>query len=163
MEMLFIIMNLLRLSLKVNCHFHPFMPHRKGLQYLISLNQLYTKLEATKIAYEEKIRAEKVAEYTPVNTEIQYDKSGKIIIYVTLGVMAVATGTIVSQQLPNLTGEWRCLVNGSRQGKLIATETELRQLSEQIKILNCHIGSRLQFIFNTWDRSVNIRIAGEML
>jgi len=121
------------------------------------------KIRGTKLTYEEISRAEKVAEHTPVNTEVEYDKSGKIIVYVTLGVLALATGTIISQQLPNLSGEWKCFMNSRRQGKLIATESEFRQLSEQIKILNCSIGSRLQFIFNTWDRSVEIRIAGENL
>jgi len=93
----------------------------------------------------------------PVNLEVRYDKSGNIIVRATLGILAVAVGAIYSEQLPNLSGEWKCFVHGMECEKIIATEKELRHIQKPIKILNCEVGARLEFIFNTWQRSVTIQ------
>jgi hypothetical protein len=118
------------------------------------------KLRGKAVTPQEIERARNVAERVPVNLEVKYDKSGNIIIRATLGILAVATGAIYSEQLPNLSGEWNCFIQGMECETIIATEKELRRVLKPIKILNCEVGARLEFIFNTWQRSVTIQKIG---
>jgi len=115
------------------------------------------KLRGKAVTPQETERARNVADRVPVNLEVRYDKSGNIIVRATLGILAVAVGAIYSEQLPNLSGEWKCFVHGMECEKIIATEKELRHIQKPIKILNCEVGARLEFIFNTWQRSVTIQ------
>jgi hypothetical protein len=114
------------------------------------------KLRGRPVTLEDIERAKSVAERIPVNIEVRYDKSGNIIVQLTLGILAVATGNIYSEQLPNLSGEWNCYIQGKEYGKIVVTDNEFRRLSKPLNSLRCEIEERLEFIFNTWDRLVTI-------
>ena len=72
----------------------------------------------------------------------------------------MATGTIASNQFPNLSGEWSCVVRGQQVGELQATESEFRRLSEPFELLGCQAGDRLTFTFDTWNRTVTLEKEG---
>lgn len=114
------------------------------------------KIRGTKITKGDIERAKNISERTPLNLVVDYDKSGKVILILNLGILAFGTGIIYSEQFPNLTGEWDCIVENQIIGKVTATRTELKQLLRTIRLLKCEIGSRLKFQFNTWNRSVEI-------
>jgi DNA-directed RNA polymerase alpha subunit len=118
------------------------------------------KLRGTSVTRQDIEQAEAAGERIPVNPEVEYDKRGNIIVSASLGVIAVGTGVIFSDQFPNLSGEWDCLVNGKRLGKLYATENEFRRLKKPFESLGCQAGDRLKFTFNTWDRTVTIERVG---
>ncbi len=119
------------------------------------------KLRGRSVMRQDIERAEAAKERIPVNPEVEYDKRGDITVSATLSVIAVGTGGIFSDQFPNLSGEWDCLVSGRRSGKLYATENEFRRLKRPFEFLGCKAGDRLRFTFNTWDRTVMIEKVGE--
>jgi hypothetical protein len=99
-------------------------------------------------------RALASTERVSVNPEIEYDKRGNIIISVNLSVIALGTGIVVSGQFPNLSGDWDCYVRERRFGKLYASESEFRNLSEPFEFLGLQAGDRARFIFDVWERTV---------
>ena len=82
------------------------------------------------------------------------------MLSITLGSVAVGSGTIYCEQFRDLSGNWPCHVNGQDAGELIATENEFRHLRKFFELLNCKPGDRLKFIFNMWKRTVAIELAG---
>lgn len=106
-------------------------------------------------------RAKAAAGPQSLRPEIGYDARGNIIASLTLRTVALASGTIFCEQLPNLSGKWPCYVNGKEAGELIATENEFRHLRESFELLGCKPGNRLKFIFNMWNRTVEIELTGE--
>jgi len=88
------------------------------------------------------------------------DKTGTIIVRITLSIIAMGTGVIFCERFPNLSGEWDFFVHRKRCGKLHATENEFRGLQKPCESLGCHAGDRLMFTFNTWDRTVTLEKIG---
>ena len=119
------------------------------------------KLRGAPVTSEHIQRAEAAAEAIPLNLSVQYDRRGFIIIGATLGILAIGTGAFVSEQLPNLAGSWRCLVHEQQVGTLEATPNEFRHLRKALDLLDCHIGDRIVFTFNTWTRSVTVEKASQ--
>jgi len=122
-------------------------------------NGLY-KLRGRTVTENDILRAESVAEHIPVNLEVKYDKTGKITILATLGILATGTGVITSDQLPNLSGEWGYSIGQEQLGKIQLYVNEIRHLLKVIKQLQCKLGDRLSFTFDTWTRNVNIEKVG---
>lgn len=125
--------------------------------------QALYKKRGEKITTDDVARAENCADRIPVDLEVEYTRNGQIILKMTLGVLAVATGVILCEQLPNLKGDWVSIVSNDKCGTIVITEKEIRQLSQPIKILNCQIGNRLRFSFDMWDRIVKINIDGDQI
>lgn len=100
------------------------------------------------------VEAKNQSERHPVNPKVTYDKNGFVTVELTLGVLSPGTGTILSDQLPNLTGEWKCYVDEEQLGKMEAADNEFRHLTNQFEVLNLHAGDRARFTFNTWNREV---------
>ena len=121
-------------------------------------NALY-KLRGQAVTARDIERAENVAERTALDLDIEYRITGEIVIACTLGSLAVATGTIVSNQLPNLVGQWK-LAQFSRV--IEVTDTEIRHLRTVFEELECTIGSRVQLSFDTWKRVVSVSQIGDL-
>ena len=119
------------------------------------------KLRGAPVTSEQIQRAEAASETIPLNLSVQYDRRGFIIIGVTLGILTIGNGTFVSEQLPNLAGSWKCLVHEQQTGTLEVTANEFRHLRKTLDLLDCHIGDRIVFIFNTWTRSVTVEKASQ--
>jgi hypothetical protein len=119
------------------------------------------KLRGTSVTRADIERAEAAGERVPVDPEIEYAKTGNIIVCATLSIIAVGTGVIFCERFPNLSGEWICLVHRKGCGKLNATENEFRGLQKPFELLDCKTEDRLQFTFNTWDRTVAIEKIGD--
>jgi hypothetical protein len=113
-------------------------------------------LRGTPISNHDIKRAEGVGEKTPVNLEVKYVKTGGIVVYLSLGILAIGTGVVFSEQLPNLTGDWECCVENNSFGKLRATETEFRNLQKPFEHLKCKVADRVKFTFDVWKRTVII-------
>jgi len=119
------------------------------------------KLRGKTVTRQDMQRAESAGERIPVDPEIKYDTSGNIIVSATLSIIAIATGVVFCEQFPNLSGAWKCYVqDGEQCGKLQATENEFRHLKKPFEILDCQTGDRVQFKFNTWERTVTLKKDG---
>ena len=128
----------------------------------VRIGRALYKLRGRSVTREDIERAENAAEVTSVGVEVEYDKSGRIKVSATLSLVGIDTGAIFSKGFPNLTGSWTCFVRGRRFGQLVASDAEFRHLREPFKFLSCQAGSRVEFTFNTWDRSVAIvKVGGE--
>ncbi len=114
------------------------------------------KLRGASVTTEDIQRAEAAAEVIPLNLSVQYDRRGLIIIGATLSALTIGNGTFISEQLPNLAGSWKCLVYEQQADMLEVTPNEFRHLRNTLDLLDCHIGDRILFTFNTWTRSVMI-------
>ena len=114
------------------------------------------KLRGIEVTSEEIHRAKEDFERIPLDLEVEHDKRGYIIISLTLSILPLGTGVIISEKLPNLGGEWLCIVGKKVVGKVIHTDRELKSLEEPFRILDCKTGDRLMFTFNTWNRTVTI-------
>jgi hypothetical protein len=114
------------------------------------------KIRGVSVSHQDLERAVSAAERVPVEVDVQYDKCGNILVSTNLSVIAIGVGTILSEQLPNLTGCWDCYVGDRQFGKLQATENEFRHLSEPLEFLDCEAEDRVRFIFNAWERTVSI-------
>jgi len=101
-------------------------------------------------------RAEGAGERIPLDAEVKYTRTGHVEVELSLGTLAVGTGVVVSEQLPNLSGDWDCWVDGTYLDKLAATDSEFRRLLKAFAQLGCQVGDRVRFVFNTWDRTVTI-------
>ncbi len=122
-----------------------------------SLRKGIYKLRGNSVTPQSIARAEVAGkEWTPVNVEVSYTRSGNIEICATLGILAVATGVIMSKQLPDLSGEWRCFVEEQELRVLRAVQGEFRVPRRAFDHLDCHVGDRVKFIFNTFQRTVQI-------
>lgn len=101
-------------------------------------------------------RAEAAGSRIPLAVEVKYTRTGHIEIELSLGIIAVGTGVVVSEQLPDLSGEWDCQAGGVYLDKIDATSSELRRLLRAFSQLGCQVGDRVRFVFNTWNRTVTI-------
>lgn len=117
-------------------------------------------LRGTNVTKEDIDKAEGAAEPIPIQLDINFTKTGEIIVELNLSVMAVGIGTIQIYRVdfPNLEGDWEYYVpeRNNYSGQMYATEQELRLLKDAFDILNCEPGDRLRLSFNTWDRTLKI-------
>ena len=118
------------------------------------------KLRGREVTLQDIERAKAAAEPQLLQPEIEYHVSGNITVSFTLSTMAVGSGTVFSEQFPNLNGTWRCYVNRQKAEELHATDNEFRHLKKSFELLDCKPGDRLKFIFNMWKRTVAIELAG---
>ena len=119
------------------------------------------KLRGREVTYQDIERAKAAGKPQSLRPEIEYDTNGNIIVSVTLGAIAVGSGTILCERFPDLSGaNWACYVNGEEVGELNAVENEFRRLKKPFELLNCQPGDRLKFTFNTWERRVTIEKEG---
>ena len=114
------------------------------------------KLRGALVTPEQIQRAEAATEVVPLNLSVQYDRRGLIVIGATLGILTIGAGTLVSEQLPNLVGSWKCLIQEQQVGMLEVTLNEFRHLKPVLDLLDCQVGGRIVFTFNTWTRSVTV-------
>ena len=115
------------------------------------------KLRGKKITYQDMERAKAAGAQQSPRPEVEFDTDGNIIVSITLSAIAVGSGTIVCERFPDLSGaNWKCYVNGEEAGELSAVENEFRRLKKPFELLNCQPGERVKFIFNTWERRVEI-------
>ena len=114
------------------------------------------KLRGSRPSYDAVERARLAKERTPVNLQVEYDTHGNIIIEANLGILVIGSGTLMSDKLPNLEGEWEYKSDNGKTRKITVTENEIRGLSTAIRYLDCKVGDRIQLIFNAWDRTVAI-------
>ena len=119
------------------------------------------KLRGRVVSYQDIKRAKAAAERQRLHPEIEYDTNGNIIVSVSLSAIAAASGTVFSEQFPNLSGDWDCYAHLQKAGELNATESEFRSLKKPFELLNCQPGDRLKFIFNSWNRTVAIENEGK--
>jgi len=99
-------------------------------------------------------RASNAGDRIPVNMVVEYEKTGKIKIGLSLGILAVGTGVIFSENLPNLVGKWKCVVGEKKFDEIMVTENEIRKLLKPISTLKCDVADRINFTFDTWTRTV---------
>lgn len=118
------------------------------------------KLRGSTITSQDIARAESAGEWTSVNPEVSYKRSGHIEVQATLGILAIATGVILSKQLPNLSGEWQCHIGNQEFRTLTAIESEFRGLGKAFKALGCQVGDRVKFTFDTFSRAVSVEKTG---
>lgn len=115
------------------------------------------KLRGKEVTYQDIERAKAAGKPQSLRPEIGYDTEGNIIVSVTLSATAVGSGTILCERFPDLSGEnWTCYVNGEEAGELNAVENEFRRMKKPFELLDCQSGDRVQFTFNTWERTVEI-------
>lgn len=114
------------------------------------------KLRGSRPSYDAIEHARLAKERTPVNLHEEYDTHGNIIIGANLGILAIGSGTLMSDKLPNLEGVWEYKSDNGKTRKITVTENEIRGLSTAIRYFDCEVGDRIQLTFNAWDRTVAI-------
>ncbi len=115
------------------------------------------KLRGSQPSYDDIEHAHLAVERVPVNLQVDYDSYGNIIIQATLSRLAIGNGTVVSDKLPHLKGEWQYQADGDENGLVVTTDNkEIRGLSRILRHLGCEVGGRIQLTFNTWKREVTI-------
>jgi len=106
-------------------------------------------------------QARSSAERVPVQLTVERDSYGRIKIEANLGILVIANGTLTSDGLPNLTGNWGCNWGDGNFADVRVTQNEIRGLSRIIRFLRCEVGDRLAFTFNVINRTVAIRKTGD--
>ena len=112
------------------------------------------KLRGYIITQEDKDRAKLSASRTPVEIEIEYLMTGALAVNATLGLSAVASGTLFSENLPDLSGKWRLVVSDNQLREITVTKSEIRGLKKAFHLLNIEIGNRVTLTFDTRNRSL---------
>ena len=102
-------------------------------------------------------RARGAQQHTPVNLSVERDSRGNITIGANLGTLAIGGGTITSENLPNLEGEWKCPTDDLPDQRIRVIGNEIRGLLRTMQSLQCFVGDRLELNFNTWTREVTVR------
>lgn len=121
-------------------------------------NGLY-KIRGQTVSQENIARAELVAERVPLNIEIKYEKTGKIAVFITASTLILGTGVLVSEQLPNLSGEWICYLDSQQHYQIQVTNNEVRRLRKALTYINCSVGDRIALVFDSWTRQMIIERA----
>ncbi len=114
------------------------------------------KLRGKEVTQDDIDQAQNASERFPADVAVNFDRHGNVIVQATVGIIVTGTGVLYAEALPDLTGEWTSFVGEEKMGKLKAFSHEFRNLKKPLSILDCHGGDRLQFTFNTWDRTVTI-------
>ena len=88
------------------------------------------------------------------NLEVKRDSHGNIKIAANLSTLAIGNGTITSEKLPNLEGDW--LSDSADDDRTVrVTRNEVRGLLKSFQALQCEVGDRVELTFNTWTREVS--------
>ncbi len=114
------------------------------------------KLRGLNVTYEEIQRAKNEGDRIPIDLEIVPDKAGIIKIIGCLGILPIGTGVFFTESLPNLVGEWQCVVRDKQCGNITVVDNEIKGLLDAFESLHCEVGDRVSMSFNTWDRKVSI-------
>ena len=114
------------------------------------------KLRGANTTHQDVERASKAGERIPVDLLVNYDRTGKIKLEATLGTLAIGTGVILSENLPNLTGDWQCIIDGQSFDHVTITENEIRKLLRPLEYLQCETADRIRLSFDTWTRTVSL-------
>jgi len=101
-------------------------------------------------------RAKNIGDRIPVRLTVNYDKSGKMKVEASLGILVVGTGVLFSDKLPNLAGEWKCVIDETTFDDINVMENEIRRLIKPLEYLQCNVGDRVCFIFDMWTRTVTL-------
>ena len=126
-----------------------------------NFDQALYKLRGTDPEYSDIERARSAANKTRVDLSVKRDTYGNIIIGANLGILAIAHGTLLSESLPNLSGNWCCTWGDGNTADVRVTQNEIRGLSKVIRYLRCDVGDRIALTFNVFDRTVEIRTTGD--
>lgn len=110
--------------------------------------------------FETVLRARRAAERIPVELTIDRDTFGNITIGANLGISVVANGTLLSESLPNLSGNWSCNWGNGDRTELRVTHNEIRGLLSILRSLECDVGDRIEIRFNVLNRSATILKVG---
>ena len=131
-----------------------------GLHKVVTHSPLFTKVDTglykligVKVSTRDIARAKLASERVTVDLQTEYKTSGDIILEATLGPLAVSLGTIYSERLPNLVGEWDLNIDGELD-VISVTDNEVRHLRRAFEHESCSIGDRVRVTFNTWTRTV---------
>ena len=119
------------------------------------------KLRGSQPSLEAIERARSASERIPVNLHVSYDMFGNIIIEASLGILAIGTGTIMSERLPSLEGIWECTLDNEDIYEITVTENEVRGLSHILEYLCCEVGDRIRMMCNTDTRQVAVLLIEE--
>jgi hypothetical protein len=115
------------------------------------------KLRGTKVQVSDVERARAADEWTPLNVEVKFNRvSYSIEVTLSISIYALATGTIISKQFPDMTGAWTCLAGDKTFPPLVATASEFKKLRQPLEYLSCRVGDRVLIKFNTRQRHVEI-------
>jgi hypothetical protein len=114
------------------------------------------KLRGTSVSRQDMDRAQSASEPVPLDVQVEYHRSGNLIVTGNLSVVSLGLGTLTSNQFPNLSGDWNCFAKGEHFGQLHATKNEFRHLGQALEHLGCEPGDRVKLTFNTWERTVEI-------
>jgi len=106
-------------------------------------------------------RARSAAEKIPVQLTVNRDTFGNIIVEANLGILVIAYGTLLSDSLPNLSGNWSCSWGDGSLTDVRVTHNEIRGIGKVLKYLECEVGDRIALTFNVFDRTVAIRKTGD--
>ena len=106
------------------------------------------------------LRARRAAERIPVELTIDRDTVGNITIGANLGILVIANGTLLSDSLPNLSGNWFCYWGDGDKTELRVTHNEIRGLLNILRYLECEVGDRIEIRFNVFDRSATVMKVG---
>lgn len=114
------------------------------------------KLRGHTVTYRDINRARNAASTIPQDADVQYDRGGNINVALNIGRIALGTGVIQTPRgsFPNLTGKWSCFVEGNFTCVMNVSKGEFRHIEKALREMGCKPGERVEFTFNTWDRTV---------
>ena len=112
------------------------------------------KIRGRTVSTDDIERASSAGDRIPMNLMVDYDRTGRIKVSISLGIIVVGTGVIFSANLPNLVGAWKCVVGEEKFREIIVTENEIRGLLKPISLLKCEVADRICLTFDTWSRTV---------
>ena len=110
--------------------------------------------------YDTIAKARNTVERVSVELSVAHDTYGNILIGANLGILSIAYGTVVSEDLPNLSGNWEGTWGEDESTEIRVTHSEVRGLLGAIRYLECQVGDRIELIFNVFDRRVFVQMAG---
>ena len=102
-------------------------------------------------------RARECGTKIPVDLEYEHDLDGNIILQANIGTMAIGNGTLLSEHLPNLAGEWSHAEADGEQSTVRVTDNEIRGLRKILQSLGCQVGDRVVMTFATDTRMVSVK------
>jgi len=97
----------------------------------------------------------------PVDLKYEYDIDGSIVVEANVSLFALGGGTITSEKLGNLEGEWHT-ATGSHSGNSIqVADNQIRGLRLAFVSLGCRAGNRVRLRFNVDTRHVAVSLVKE--
>jgi len=87
---------------------------------------------------------------------VRFEHSGEIVAEMRIDPLTLASGSLLSNRLPRLDGEWDCFVSGRRCGRVAVRHPRIWRLSGPLKEAGACPSSRIRMRFNTNRRHVVI-------